>query len=167
MEFVRIGKIVNTHGIKGDLKVQIHTDFVEERFKKGQMIYIDYQGMKIEKVIYHARMHKNHILIAFDDELDINLVEKYKGCSIYAQKEEELLDEGEFYVSDLIGLDVYNYGKHIGKVKDVRLYDHHDILVVEGEKDVMIPYVDAFVKEENLDKGQIFVELIEGFYDED
>ena len=167
MEQVIIGTIVNTHGIKGELKVKVSTDFIEERFKKGNHLYIDFNGNKEEVVVKSYRIHKGHVLVTFNDLLDINLVEKYKGCQLLADKDLDLLDDDEYYIGDLIGCEVYNRDEMIGKVKDVQLYDHHDILVVEGKEKIMIPYVDAFVKEVDIEQGRIDVELIEGFYNED
>lgn len=167
MEQVIIGTIVNTHGIKGELKIKSSTDFIEERFQKGNHLTIAYQGNTIDMEVISYRIHKGHILVSFKDNQDINLVEKYKGCLVYADKDTSLLDEGEFYVSDLIGCEVYDKNQFIGKVKDVQLYEHHDVLVVEGNKKVLIPYVDAFVTNEDIDHKRIDVNLIEGFYDED
>ena len=147
MERVIIGQIVNTHGIKGELKVKSSTDFVEERFEKNAHVYIDDHGQMIDQ--------------------DINRVEKYKGCFLYADKDLELLDDDEYYVGDLIGCEVYQNEQKLGQVSDVQLYDHHDILVVKGKQKIMIPYVEAFVKEVDIDQKRIDVTLIEGFYDED
>ncbi|MCD8028258.1 MAG: ribosome maturation factor RimM [Erysipelotrichaceae bacterium] len=167
MEKVKIGKIVNTHGIKGELKVKSLTDFPEERFEKGNKVTIRYQNHDIDMEVLKHRYHKGHILVTFKDYEDINLVEKYKGCDLYSEKDPSLLDEGEYYVDDLIGCQVYNYNNYIGDVSDVQLYDHHDILVVQGKQKIMIPYVEAFVKEEDIDHKRIDVELIEGFINED
>ena len=71
------------------------------------------------------------------------------------------------YIGDLIGCEVYDKGELIGKVSDVHLYDHHDVLVVKGKKKIMIPYVEAFVIDEDIDNKRIDVDLIEGFYNED
>lgn len=167
MDQVIVGKIVNTHGIKGELKVKSSTDFVEERFAKGAKLFIEYQGQKIEMTVTSHRFHKGHILVTFEGFRDINLVEKYKGCLLYGFKDESLLEEDEYYISDIIGCEVYNDGVLIGKVQDVQLYDHHDILVVQGKQKIMIPYVDAFVVDEDIAQKRIDVHLIEGFYNED
>lgn len=167
MEQVIIGKITNTHGIKGELKVNASTDFIEERFHKGSIVRIDDHGTMVEMIVKGHRFHKGHVLVTFEGYQDINLVEKYKGCTLYADKDVDLLEDGEYYIGDLIGCEVYNVGQLIGQVKDVQLYDHHDLLVVEGKQKIMIPYVDAFVKNEDIENKRIDVELIEGFYDED
>ena len=167
MEQVIIGKIVNTHGIRGELKVKAMTDFVEERFQKGQHVLIDFEGQMVDMVVKTMRIHKGHVLVSFVDMQDINLVEKYKGCTMYAHKDLDLLNEGEYYVGDLVGCEVYDEDRCIGKVSEVQLYEHHDVLVVEGKQKILIPYVDAFVLNEDIDNKRIDVKLIEGFYDED
>lgn len=164
MEKIRIAKIVNTHGIRGDLKLKSYSDFVEERFKKGHHVYIRYNNEDIEMVVNKHRTHKGMELVCFEDHLDINLVEKYKNCYIYDYKDTDLLDEDEYYVSDLIGCDVYDKGEFIGKVEDVQLYPHHDILIVKNnDKEYKIPYVNAFIVDEDIYNQRIDVELIEGF----
>ena len=86
---------------------------------------------------------------------------------MYANKDVELLDEEEYYVGDLIGCDVFDQGKKIGYVEDVQLYEHHDILVVKAKKRIMIPYVDAFIENIDIENKRIDTTLIEGFYNED
>lgn len=167
MEQVIVGKIVNTHGIKGELKVSVSTDFIEERFQKGNHLFIDDHGTMIDMTVATHRIHKGHVLVSFVGFADINLVEKYKGLNLYANKDKKLLADGEYYVGDLIGCDVYDHEVFIGKVEEVQLYDHHDVLVVNGEHKIMIPYVEAFVKDEDIEHKRIDVELIEGFYNED
>lgn len=167
MEKVIIGKIVNTHGIKGELKVKASTDFIDERFARGSHVFLHFQKEDLEFEITSMRMHKGHVLITIDNMKDINLVEKYKGCQLFALKDEDLLNEGEYYISNLIGCTVYDQGKDIGVVKEVQLFDHHDVLVVEGKQRVLIPYVDAFVEDEDIENKRIDVHLIEGFYNED
>ena len=167
MEQVIVGQIVNTHGIKGELKVKISTDFVEQRFQKGEHVFIDDHGQMIDMKVASHRFHKGHVLVAFQGYQDINLVEKYKGCYLYAKKDVGLLKEDEYYVGDLIGCDVFDQEKKIGYVEDVQLYEHHDILVVKAKKRIMIPYVDAFIEGVNIENKRIDTSLIEGFYDED
>lgn len=164
MDKIRIGKIINTHGIRGDLKIKSYSDFEEERFKVGHTIYIRYNNQDLAMKICKHRIHKGFDLISFEDYLDINLVEKYKNCYIYDYKDDDLLDEDEYYVSDLIGCKVFDNDNYIGDVIDVNLYEHHDILVVEGkDKTYKIPYVNAFVINEDIDNKRIDVSLIEGF----
>ena len=86
MEFVCIGKIVNTFGLKGELKVAYSTDFVSERFKKGSIVYLGEE--KAPFVVKSYRLHKGFLLVVFNDNEDINLVEKYKNLYIYKSKDD-------------------------------------------------------------------------------
>ena len=81
MEYVNIGKIVNTFGIRGELKVASNTDFVDERFRKGSTVYIGEEHIPF--TVANHREHKGFLLVSFKDHEDINLVEKYKNMMIY------------------------------------------------------------------------------------
>ena len=85
MEYVRVGNIVNTFGLKGELKIKSHTDFEDVRFKVTQQLYISYMNAFEPVVIKSFRKHKGFILLSFEKQ-DINLVEKYKGCDIFIKK---------------------------------------------------------------------------------
>lgn len=169
MEKIKVGKIVGTHGLRGELKIRSNSDFADERFKKGNDLLIRYQGKDIVFEIITCRMHKGNYLVVFRDHQDINLVEKYIGSFVYGYKDEELLDEDEFFYDDLIGLQVESTdGKQIGPVTSIYDNTRHDILNVDyNGKNVAIPYVDAFIKEVDLDKKVIIIELIKGLIDED
>ena len=111
--------------------------------------------------------HLNY-LVAFKDHQNINLVEKYVGSFVYGLKDNALLDEDEYFYDDLIGLMVKCDDKVIGKVKTIYNNGRHDILNVDyNGKNVAIPYVDAFIKDVDLNNEIIEVELIKGLIDED
>lgn len=162
-EYIYLGSIVNTFGIKGELKVMTESDFIEERFSKGKKVYFKF-GKEMQE--HHAtgfRVHKNNVLLQIDDIKDINLVEQYVGCDIYASAEDELdLEEDDYYIDDLVDLEVYNtLGDFIGIVTDVLEMPRGYLLEVkDGNKKVLIPFVEAFVKDITEDK--IIIEEIEG-----
>lgn len=168
MNKVKVGKIVGTHALKGELKIRSNSDFGDERFKKGNTLYIRYQGNDIELKIASSRFHKNNYLVAFEGYQDINLVEQYVGSFIYGLKDETLLDENEYFYDDLIGLVVKCGNRVIGKVTSIYNNGRHDILNIDYDgKNVAIPYVDAFIKDVDLNNEVIEVELIKGLIDED
>ena len=168
MDKVKVGKIMGTHALKGELKIRSNSDFSDERFKKGNSLYIRYHGNDIELEIISSRFHKNNYLVAFKDHQNINLVEKYVGSFVYGLKDNALLDEDEYFYDDLIGLMVQCDDKVIGKVKTIYNNGRHDILNVDyNGKNVAIPYVDAFIKDVDLNNEIIEVELIKGLIDED
>ena len=99
-----IGKIINTFGIKGELKIYSESDFIEYRYRKGAIIYIDNK----QHIVSSFRNHQNMVLITIDDIKDINMVLQYVGKDIYASNDDlPVLDEDEYYLDDLVGLKVY------------------------------------------------------------
>ena len=164
MEYVTIGKILNTFGIKGELKVDVYTDFLKDRFKKGSTVYVgdDYLPFVVESY----REHKGFLLLQFKDNNDINLVEKYKGLYLYKSKDDiKPLKDGEYYFSDLKNLDVYVDDKIVGKVINVEQGLRNNNLRVlknEDNKEYLIPYLPVFIKEVNLKENRISINWIEG-----
>lgn len=88
MEKVRVGKIVNTFGIRGELKVDAYTDFPDERFQVGNSLFVRFHNEDVELEISRHRVHKGYDLITFKDLENINFVEQYKGCFLYAYRDE-------------------------------------------------------------------------------
>lgn len=162
MEFIKIGKIVNTFGIKGQLKVDSYTDFIDERFKNGSTVYVGEE--KLAFVVNKHQMHKGFLLIQFKDYEDINLVEKYKNKDIYKSTDDiKPLGNGEYYFRDLKDLDVYVNENKIGKVIEVEKGISSNYLrVLVDNKEKLVPYVKAFIKNVDLDNNKIEINSIEG-----
>ena len=164
MEYVVIGKILNTFGIKGELKADAYTDFVEERFKKDSTVYIGEEHVPF--VMRSYRMHKGFYLLSFKDVNDINLVEKYKGMLLYKAKSDiHKLKEGEYYFSDLKDLDVYVDDKKIGKVLQVEegiAANNLRILKDEDRKEYPVPFLPVFIDNVDLNEKRIDVIQMEG-----
>ncbi len=163
MNKIRVGKIVNTQGLKGHVRVYPDTDDIRN-FEDFEEIFIE--GEKNPFQITEVRYKKNLVILKFKGLNHINEIEKYKGKIIYREKTE--LDEGVYYIEDLIGSKVIDE-KHgvIGTLSDVIKNPAHDIYEVKTKgENILIPVVDEFIKEINLDKKEIRVELIEGFIDE-
>ena len=169
MDKIKIGKIVGTHGLKGEVKIRSSSDFGEERFKNGNFIIVSYQGNELELEIVSSRVHKSSYLVSFKDNQDINLVEKFIGSFVYGFKDKGLLNDDEYFYDDLVGLEVSSIkGKKIGIVTSIYNNGRHDILNIDyNGKNVAIPYVDAFIKDVDIDNKVIIVELIKGLIDED
>ncbi|KFZ26112.1 MAG: Ribosome maturation factor RimM [Candidatus Izimaplasma bacterium HR2] len=165
MEYVSIGKIVNTHGLKGNLKVKSFTDFKKDRYKLGNLLYIAFKGEYIPVTVSMFKTVKNLDHIAFKEYDDINMVEKYKGSHLMFNKEEvHNLDTDEFYFNELIGLDVYTDDLSIGKCTDIREYPQGEILVIkrDNKKDALIPFRKEFVKEVDKELKRIYLINWEG-----
>lgn len=163
---IEIGKIVNTHGLKGECKIYSSTDFDEERFAVGNQIHVKYNKEDLLLKIATFRKHKGMVLISFEGLQDINCIEKYKGSSIYVNEDElHDLEENEVYFYQLVGCLVKDEeGNELGEITEILETAAHDIIRVkqEGRKDLLIPYVERFIVEEDVEKKVIIVSLIEG-----
>lgn len=160
MEKTIVGKIANTHGVRGELKIQRTNN---ETFDRDVNYYIgqDFDQVEIEKSRHSGELSFIK-LKSFDN---INDVLKYKNQFIYVDSNDLYeLESDEYYVKDLVGLKVHDENNDlIGDVKDVLTYAANDIYVVSSEEgDIMIPAVKEFIKEINLEKGTIVVKVIEG-----
>lgn len=154
-----VGKIVGTHGIKGEVKVKSDTSF--DRFKKGNILYIE---KEMEIKIDSHRQHKGMELITFNGFKNINDVLCFVGKELYVPHNRDELDEGEFFYEDLIGLMCYDSkNNEIGKVIDIQEVPQGIILEIEGkEKTILVPYVEQFIEDVDLENKAIYINEIEG-----
>ena len=161
-DFIYIGKIVNTHGLKGEIRILSDFEYKDKVFIKGMKFYL---GRKKEIVTVNSyRHHKNFEMITMEGYNDINQVERLKKLYVYIKKSDLKLDKGEYLDSDLIGLDVLIDGNINGKVTDVRTSGTKILVITTKDKEVLIPYVDEFVKEINLNDNYIVIEPIKGMF---
>ncbi|MDZ5669572.1 MULTISPECIES: ribosome maturation factor RimM [Bacillus] len=167
-----VGKIVNTHGIKGEVRVISKTDFAEERYKPGNTLYLFMDGRNepVEVTVNTHRLHKQFHLLQFKERQSLNEVEELKNAIIKVP-EEDLgeLNEGEFYFHEIIGCEVLTEeGELIGKVKEILTPGANDVWVIErkGKKDALIPYIESVVKHIDVSEKKIEIDLMEGLIDE-
>ncbi len=167
-KWFNVGKIVNTHGIKGEVRVISSTDFPEERFAKGNPLYLFQKDEKesVEVIVSSHRVHKNFNLLTFEGYHNVNEVDKFKGSTLKVPEEQQgKLDDGEFYYHEIIGCSVITTeGELIGKVKEIISTGANDVWVIQrhGEKDVLIPYIEQVVKDINIDQKEITIQVMEG-----
>lgn len=163
MKYYKCGHIMTTHGLKGDLKVKSLSDF--ERFFKGSRLFILHNNQYEEVKVYSCKSFGNYYLVAFEDKLDINLVEKYHSDDIYVSEldRNNELETDEYYYSDLIGMSVINQNaEDRGVVVEIRELPQADYLVVKyNDKKVLIPFIKEFVTDV---KDKIIVNEIEGLF---
>lgn len=163
MDYLKVGNIINTFGIKGELKVESLTDFEQERFQKDQTLFVEYQHQYVPVKVSSYRLHKGFVLLALTGLDNINLVEKYKGCCLYvAKKDLHPLKQGQYYFFQLMDCDVYHNGERIGQVTEVQAYYQVILRVQTQQKEVLIPFVDCFIQKVDLENKRIDVQLIEG-----
>ncbi len=155
-----VGKIIGTHGIKGEVKVKSESDF--NRFKKGNVLYIRINNEYIEIKIDSHRVHKGFDLITFNKLDNINLVLSYVGHDIYTEHSPSDLNDDEYFIEDLVGLKVVDtHGVNLGKVVDLIEVPQGHILEINNDgKKSLIPFIGEFVKE--IKDDVIIIETIEG-----
>ncbi len=158
MNYLCIGKLVNTHGIKGEVRILSKFKRKEFVFKKDFKFYIGRN--KNEYIVESYRVHKNFDMVVFKDNYNINLVEFLKGSYVYVNKDDIKLNENEFLAIDLIGFSVIIDDKLIGKVIDVIETNANDVLVLDFN--IMIPYVKEFILNINKDDKTILVKNVKG-----
>ncbi len=166
--WLNVGKIVNTHGIKGEVRVISRTDFPDERYKEGNTLYVETPGIEeLEKVtITHHRKHKQFDLLQFAGHDSVSDVERYKG-SLLKVSTDQLgeLEADEFYYHEIIGCRVVDEtGEEIGRIKEILSPGANDVWVVQrkGEKDLLIPYIDGVVLNVNINQQLVKIHLMEG-----
>lgn len=172
MNYFKVGKIVNTQGLQGEMRVLSVTDFAEERFKKGNHLALfdpkEQFVMNVE--IASHRKVKNFDIIKFKGMYHINDIEKYRDHILKVAEADLVdLDEGEFYYHEIIGLEVYEGETLLGTIKEILQPGANDVWVVKrkGKRDLLLPYIPPVVLEVDTVAGRIQVEIPEGLDDED
>ena len=138
MKYVLIGKIVNTHGIKGEIRILSDFKYKDKVFVSGMKVYIGKD--KVCEVITGYRHHKIFEMITLDGYNDINQILKYKGDYIFVNKEDIKLSDNEYLNEDIIGLNVYLEDKLLGVVNKIENHNGNEVLYVNGVKHYIIPY---------------------------
>lgn len=164
MEKIKIGKIVNTVGLKGEVNPYNYSDSIEI-YETVESIYVEDRLTVIENV----RAQKNMVILKLEGADDRNAAEALRGRELYITEDDlPELPEGRYYVRDLIGMSVTEEdGNLLGHVTDVLQNTAQDIFEVESEngKKLLIPKVDQFVLDIDAEKREITVRLIEGMLD--
>lgn len=159
-----MGKIVNTHGIRGELKIQPWCDD-PELFRELEYFYIDNRRYEIKK----TRLHKNCIIALVEGITSINEAELLKNRVVTIEREVlGTLPEGTYYIADLEDLEVRTGdGRALGRIDEVIKTGSNDVYVLKetGGKPILIPVIDEVVKEVNIDEGYVVVELLKGLID--
>ena len=161
MKYIYLGKIVNTHGIKGELRLLSNFKYKNRVFKKDFKIYIGKD--KILEEINSYRHHKQFDMITLKGYSNINDVLKYKSLNVYIDKDDLVLNENEYLDEDLINLSVIVDGKCVGKISRIDKNKFQDILVIVSDsKKYLIPYVDEFIDKIDLENHEIIINNIKG-----
>lgn len=166
MEFLTVGQVVRTIGLKGEVKIYPSTHFRDTRFKKGARVFLLNEQNEIEKELT-IKMHRTNgdcDNVIFEEIGSIEEAEKINKKYLFVEKNQEFLGKNEYFYSDLIGMKVdFDNGKSIGEVKAIEEYNSYATLRVKTSgKDVLIPFVKAFILSVSLEEKHITVKFIEG-----
>ncbi|HCM88788.1 MULTISPECIES: ribosome maturation factor RimM [Vagococcus] len=173
-EYLNVGKIVNTQGIKGEVRVISKTDFSDERYKKGKDLFLFQENKKpITLTVKSHRKHKNFDIISFEDHPNINDVEKYRDGILKVDKKDlGKLEKNAFYYHQIVGLEVFDEeGKLMGTIKEILSPGANDVWVIgqnqKGKKDILIPYIESVVTLVDIANNRVEVEIPEGLIDDE
>lgn len=166
-DLVSVGEIINTQGIKGELRVWPLTDF-PERFMKDGVFVFEKNGVTKNLTIEQARPHKKFLVIKFKEIADMNTAEEFIGGVLKVSKGELVeLPVDTYYIFEIIGMEVVtDQGMLLGTLKDVLQTGSNDVYVVAGEsKDYLIPAIKDIVKQIDKDNRKIHIKPLEGLLD--
>ena len=158
--YLETGKIVNTHGIAGEVKILPWADS-PDFLLDFDTLYIDGKPVKL----LSARVHKNCVLAKLEGVDDVNAAMRLRDKVVSIDREDVELEEGAFFLADIMGLEVRDAdtGKVLGQIADILTPPASNVYVVKGgETEHMIPAVPEFIVETNVDEGFLRVRLIEG-----
>lgn len=169
-KYLKVGKILKTQGLKGEVRVFSTTSFKDIRYKKGNELFIQlkdgsYQSMTINSFYTKG---ENLDVISFKGYNSVESIEPFLGLEIFAIKDESILFDNEFFYDDLIDLSVFDEShNYIGKVQSVEEFPSQETLKVlkENGKSFFIPFNDFFVKNVDLENEEITIHVIEGLID--
>lgn len=157
MDFVYIGKIVGTHGIKGEIRIISNFDKKEKIFVIDKPVYIGNEKQK--EIINSYRKHKNYDMITLKGIYDINEVLKYKGQKIYALRS-DLDIENDYVLDDLLGMKIVSNNEEYGIVEDIFDNNGNTLLKILFDKNYYIPYNKRYIKSVDLKNKSIEVDSV-------
>ena len=155
-----VGKIVNTFGIKGEVKVALFTEDINN-FKNNSKVYVNDKEMQVE----NSRLQKNMLILKLKGIDNMNDAENLRGSIIKVDRSKNDLPEGTYYIADLIGLDVYTEdGNLFGKVTDIYNTGANDIYTVKTQdgKEVLLPAIKDVIKQVDIQNEKIIVHILKG-----
>jgi len=159
-EFLEAGQIVNTHGLRGEVRILPWADS-PGFLQSFEHLYIDGQSVKL----LGSRVHKHSLIAQLEGVTDINAAIALKHKMVYIRRAEADLPPGHFFIQDILGAKVVDEaGMAFGKLQDILPRPAGDVYVIvrEGGQEHLVPDVPAFILEKNPDEGFIRVRLIEG-----
>lgn len=167
-QYLKVGVITTTHGIRGEVKVFPTTD-EPERFRDIKRLFLQTKNERMELEVAGVKFFKQMVILKFKEFDSINDVEKYKGCELYVSRDQAVpLEENEYYIADLIGMEVrLEDGNLLGTLKDVLETGANDVYCVETKNygEVLIPAIKQCIIKVEVEEGRMTVRLLPGLID--
>ena len=156
---IETGIIVNTHGARGEVKIQPWADS-PDLLTGLEYLYIDGAPVKI----LSARIHKGCVLAALEGVADLDDAIKLKNRIVFISRDDVRLDEGKHFIADLVGLRAIDSatGAELGTVSDVLLYPANNVYVISGKREMLIPAVPDFIDDVDIAEGYVKIRLMDG-----
>lgn len=168
MDLLEVGKIINTHGLRGEVKIVTWTDSPEV-FEELEFVIAKIKGTQTRLDIKNVKYQKNNIIVAFNQLTAIEEAEKLKNAVLLVPREElGELPEGVYYIADLIGCEVFDESGKIGDLVDVFSTGSNDVYDIkrEGKKNLLVPIIDGVLQSVDTDNKKIIIEIPKGLEDE-
>ena len=164
-QFLRVGVISSTHGIRGEVKVYPTTDDVK-RFKKLKNVILDTGKEHLQLEVEGVKFFKQFVILKFKGIDNINDIEKYKGKDLLVDRANAVkLQKDEYFVVDMIGLEVYTEdGEKFGTMKDVMETGANDVYVIDSinHGEVLIPAIKQCVLDVDIENRKMVIHLMKG-----
>ena len=165
-QFLQVGVISSTHGLRGEVKVFPTTDDAA-RFQTLKNVVLDTGREKLDLEIQSVRFFKQFVIVKFKGIDNINDIEKYKGKSLFVTRENAVeLEEDEYYIGDLIGMEVYtdDSEERFGVLKDVMETGANEVYIITSENhgEVLLPAIHEFILDIDVEAKKMKVHLMEG-----
>lgn len=165
LQYLKVGQIINTHGVKGEVKVYPLTDDIN-RFKKLKFLYIKQKDEYIKLEIEGVKYLKNFVILKLKGIDDMNNAERHKNIYLYVDRDNTVkLEEDSYFIADLIGLDVITVeGEVLGSITSVFETGSNDVYEVRKKdgKSLLIPAIKDVIKQVDIENGKMLVKLLEG-----
>lgn len=168
MDFLEVGKIVNTHGLRGEVKIMTWTDYPED-FEKLEYVLATQKGKESRLDIQNIKYQKNNIIVKFKQLTVIEEAETYKNAVLKVPREAlGELPEGVYYIADLLDCQVWDERGLIGTLVDVFSTGSNDVYDIkrEGKRNLLVPIIDGVLQNVDIDNKKIIIKVPEGLEDD-
>lgn len=171
-QFLQVGVISSTHGVQGEVKVFPTTDDAA-RFKKLKNVVLDTGKERLDMEIQSVRFFKQFVIVKFKGIDNINDIEKYKGKSLFVARENAVrLGRDEYYIADLIGMEVYTEDAEEGRfgvLRDVMETGANEVYIIDSDRygEVLLPAIRQCILNVDVEEGKMTVHILEGLIEKE